>query len=163
MVTTIVLTILMCALLFMMVWAAVYLFPSRKLMRFFSQDIRRKTMRHKPPFAAAPLIGWMVMGICVAGFLAVLLYAGWDGIRMEYIFGQFFVRYLIILLGVKVFDLIFLDFFLITRTHFFQFYLPETRGCKGYRRFGYNARQQLIQTIAMPLLSLLFAFLCTLF
>ena len=66
-------------------------------------------MKHKPPFAAAPLIGWFVMGLCMIGFLAVLVYAGWDGVRLEYTFSQFFVRYLIILLGVKAFDIIFLD------------------------------------------------------
>ena len=28
--------------------------------------------------------------------------------------------------------------FLITKSHFFQHYLPETEGCAGYHRFGYN-------------------------
>ena len=43
---------------------------------------------------------------------------------------------------IKAFDIICLDYVLLTKTHFFQHYFPETEGCAGWQDFGYNRRQQ---------------------
>ena len=43
----------------------------------------------------------------------------------------------------KAFDIICLDWFLLTKSHFFQHYYPETEGCAGYRSFGFNRKEQL--------------------
>ena len=76
---------------------------------------------------------------------------------------SFLVRFLIILLGVKTFDIIGLDYILITKTHFFQHYFPETEGCAGYHNFGFNRKEQIRQIIIMPFAALLTAWICTLF
>ena len=54
---TLILTLSMCALLFLMIWAATYFYPWTGLLRFFPQDIEEKARQHKPPFPAAPVIG----------------------------------------------------------------------------------------------------------
>lgn len=102
------------------------------------------------------------MALCVLGFIGVIAYGGWDGTRNVFFFGQFLIRFLIILLGVKVFDIIVLDYILITKTQFFQYYIPETKGCAGYHSFGFNRKEQLKQIIAMPFAALLIAWICTL-
>ena len=161
MLMTILLTLLMCLLLFLMIWAATYFLPWKRLMDFFPKDIREKAKDHKPPFPAAPVIGWICMTLCVLGFLGVIVWGGWDGSRREYGFGQFLVRFLIILFGVKAFDIIALDYFLITKTQFFQHYLPETKACAGYHQFGYNRAEQFRQIITLPLAALLTAWICS--
>jgi hypothetical protein len=83
-------------------------------------DIEEKARQHKPPFPAAPTTGRVLMALCVLGFIGAIAYGGWDGIRNGFSFGQFLIRFLIILLGVKVFDIIVLDYILITKTQFFQ-------------------------------------------
>lgn len=161
--TTVILTLIMCALLFLMIWSATYFLPWKRLMDFFPEDIRERAKDHQPPFKTAPVFGWICMILCMFGFIGVIVYGGWDGVRRGYAFGQFLARFLIILFGVKAFDIIGLDFILITKTHFFQHYLPETEGCAGYHSFGYNRKEQLRQIILLPFAALLTAWVCSLF
>lgn len=163
MLTTVVLTLLMCALLFLMIWSAAYFLPWKRLMDFFPQDIRERAKDHQPPFQTAPVFGWACLLLCMLGMLGVIVYGGWDGVRRGYPFGQFLARFLIILFGVKAFDIIGLDFILITKTRFFQHYLPETAGCAGYHSFGYNRKEQLRQILTLPFAALLTAWICSLF
>ena len=58
-----------------------------------------------------------------------------------------FLRFFIIGAVIKAFDIIALDWFLLTKTHFFQHYFPETEGCAGWKDFGYNRRQQARQCV----------------
>ena len=62
---TLILTLSMCALLLLMIWAATYFYPWTGLLRFFPQDIEEKARQHKPPFPAAPVIGWIIMLLCI--------------------------------------------------------------------------------------------------
>ena len=54
MTATIILTLIMCALLFLMIWAAAYFYPWDRLLEFFPKDIEEKAKQHKPPYPAAP-------------------------------------------------------------------------------------------------------------
>lgn len=160
---TLILTLTMCALLFRMIWPATYFYPWTGLLRFFPKDIEEKARLHQPPFPAAPVIGWILMLLCALGFVGVIVYGGWDGVRKGFTFGQFLVRFLVILLGMKAFDIIVLDYILITKTQFFQHYIPETKGCAGYHSFGYNRKEQLWRIVTLPFAALLTAWVCTLF
>ena len=160
---TLILTLMMCALLFLMIWAATYFYPWEGLLRFFPKDIEEKARLHQPPFPAASVIGWIMMLLCALGFVGVIVYGGWDGVRKGFTFGQFLVRFLVILLGMKAFDIIVLDYILITKTQFFQHYIPETKGCAGYHSFGYNRKEQLWRIVTLPFAALLTAWICTLF
>ena len=125
---TLILTLTMCALLFLMIWSATYFYPWTGLLRFFPKDIEEKARLHQPPFPAAPVIGWILMLLCALGFVGVIVYGGWDGVRKGFTFGRFLVRFLVILLGMKAFDIIVLDYILITKTQFFQHFIPEDTG-----------------------------------
>ena len=160
---TLILTLLMCALLFLMIWSATYFYPWTGLLKFFPQDVAEKARQHRPPFPAGPAIGWLCMALCMLGFLGVIAYGAWDGVRNGFSFGQFLTRFLVILFGVKAFDIIGLDYFLITKTQFFQHYIPETKGCAGYHDFGYNRKEQLKQILTLPFAALLTAWVCSLF
>ena len=103
------------------------------------------------------------MALCMLGFVGVIAYGGWDGVQNGFSFRQFLIRFLAIFFGVKAFDIIGLDFILITKTQFFQHYIPETKGCAGYHNFGYNRKEQLKQILTLPLAALLTAWVCTLF
>ena len=160
---TLILTLTMCALLILMIWPVTYFYPWTGLLRFFPKDIEEKARLHQPPFPAAPVIGWILMLLCALGFVGVIIYGGWDGVRKGFTFGQFLVRFLVILLGMKAFDIIVLDYILITKTQFFQHYIPETKGCVGYHSFGYNRKEQLTRILTLPFAALLIAWVCTQF
>ena len=160
---TVILTLAMCALLFGIIWAAAYFYPWTGLLSFFPKDIEEKARLHKPPFPAAPVIGRILLSLCMLGFVGVIVYGGWDGVQKGFTFGQFLARFLVILFGVKAFDIVGLDYFLITKTQFFQHYIPETKGCAGYHDFGYNRKEQLKQILTLPFAALLTAWVCSLF
>ena len=108
-------------------------------------------------------IGRILLILCALGLVGVIIYGGWDGVQKGFTFGQFLVRFLVILFGMKAFDIIGLDCILITKTQFFQHYIPETKGCAGYHRFGYNRKEQLGQILTLPFAALLTAWVCSLF
>ena len=76
---TLILMLMMCVLLFLMIWAATYFYPWTGLLTFFPNDIEEKARQHKPPFPTAPVIGWVILVLCVLGFAGVIVYGGWDG------------------------------------------------------------------------------------
>ena len=118
MTVTIILTLIKCALLFLHDVGGNLFYPWERLLEFFPKDIEEKAKQHKPPFPTAPAIGWIIAALCMLGFIGVIVYGGWDGVQRGYTFGQFLVWFLVILFGVKAFDIIVLDYILITKTRF---------------------------------------------
>ena len=84
-----------------------------------------------------------------------------DGLRNGYTFWEFFLRFFIIGAVIKAFDIGALDYFLLTKTHFFQHYFPETEGCAGWQDFGYNRKQQKRQCVMIVAGSLITAWIFT--
>ena len=158
---------LICALilivsLFLMLWAAVALVQSKKLFTTAPKDIQAAAKEHEERFPGARAMGWFLLILCVLAYPGAFVYAGWDGVRRSYGFWQFFGRFLTMLYLVKAFDIICLDWLLLTKSHFFQHYYPETEGCAGYHQFGFNRKEQLTRIVLFPFVSLLLAWLCTL-
>ena len=52
-----------------------------------------------------------------------------------------------------------LEAFLYGNQHFY----PETEGCQGYRKFGFNLKEQIVRLIVYPFVVLAMAWVCTLF
>lgn len=149
---TILLTVTMMVLLFLMIWAATLFMPMRQLAEFFPEDVQsalkpRLDALDRQGMTGRRILGWVCLAVIPLAMLGVFVLAGIDGIRWGYGYGQHLLRFLIIGLGVKAFDIIGLDYVLLTKTQFFQHYFPETRGCAGWQQFGYNRKQQMRQTV----------------
>ena len=102
------------------------------------------------------------MIVCVTIYPIAFIYGAYDGLKNGYSFLQFFVRFLMMLWLMKAFDIIFIDYYILSKSHFFQHYFPETEGCAGYKQFGFNRKEQLGQIILFPFIALILAFICTL-
>ncbi|MBQ9687234.1 MAG: hypothetical protein IJV41_11945 [Oscillospiraceae bacterium] len=161
---TILLTVIMMALLFLMIWSATLTLPYKGLAKNFPKDVqeRLEPRLNSLPMSARRVVGWIALIAIGLLMIGVFVWGGLDGIRRGYGFGRLFLRFLVIGTGVKAFDIIGLDFFLLTKTHFFQHYFPETEGCAGWQDFGFNRRQQLAQIIMLPFFCLLTAWIFTL-
>ncbi|MCM1468519.1 MAG: hypothetical protein NC086_10255 [Alistipes sp.] len=160
---TLILSLILMVLFFILLWAAVALVQSKKLFGTAPKDIQAVVLEHEERFPGARLLGWALLIIDIAAFLSVFVYAGWDGIQSGFGFWQFMARFLIMLYLLKAFDIIFFDWFLLTKSHFFQHYYPETEGCAGYHQFGFNRKEQIAKIILFPFVALLLAWVCTLF
>ena len=159
---TLICSLVLMVALFLLIWVAVALVQSKKLFTTAPKDIQAAALEREERFPGARILGWTLLVILAAAFLGAFVYGGWDGIRRGYGFWQFFGRFLTMLYLLKAFDIICLDWFLLTKSHFFQHYYPETEGCAGYHQFGFNRKEQLTRIVLFPFLSLLLAWVCTL-
>ena len=160
---TLILSLILMAALFLMVFSAVALVQDRRLFTSAPKDIQEAITEHAERFPKARRLGWKLLVIAALAFPGVFFYGALDGIQNHYDIWMFFARFLTILYLLKAFDIIFLDFFLLTKSHFYQHYYPETEGCAGYRQFGFNRKQQIGKILLFPFVALLFAWICTLF
>ena len=163
MAVTLVLSMALMAALFLLIFVAVALVKDRRLFKTAPKDIQAAVLEHEEPFRGARIMGWILLVIIILIFPAAFLYGTWDGLRHGFTFWQFAGRFLAMLYLMKAFDIIFLDWFLLTKSRFYQHYYPETEGCAGYHQFGFNRREQLDRIIVYPFAALAAAWVCTLF
>ena len=163
MLVTLLLSLILMAALFLMIFAAVVLVQDRRFFKSAPKDIQEAILEHEEPFRGARTIGWLLLIVAVLMFPLSFVYGAWDGIRQGFDCWRFAGRFLVMLYLMKTFDIIFLDWFLLTKSHFYQHYYPETEGCAGYHSFGFNRKEQLANIIVYPFIALAAAWICTLF
>ncbi|MBQ8983793.1 MAG: hypothetical protein IJ079_09410 [Lachnospiraceae bacterium] len=162
MLVTILLMMILWILFFLMEWAAAAFYPHSIIIEFFPDDVKEKAKDHKPPFHMAPIIGWALEILIITGMIGAFIYGGWDGIQRNYTYIRFLVRFLIMIYGMKAFDILFFDYFILTKTRFFQHFYPETDGCAGWKQFGYNRKEQIKQLIIALPVAAVTAWICDL-
>ena len=164
MIVTVVLSLIGCIAFFLLILGVTVTLPSPGLISFFPEDVqeRLRPRVENQPMTFKRFMGWVILiAFCIL-YIGLFVYGASDGIKNGYLFWQFLLRFLMIGVSVKVFDIVFFDYFILTRTRFFQHFFPETEGCKGWKDFGFNRKQQTRQCVAIVVLSLIEAFICTL-
>ena len=136
--------------------------------RLFSSAPREARALLKPRkeelFHGARTMGWVMMIISVLMILGVGVISICDGLRSDYTFLQFFLRFVLIFTIYKAYDMVFFDWFLLCRFRFFQHYYPETAPALKDRRYGFNLKSQLLKLlIIFPAASAIAAWICTRF
>ena len=153
-----------CVLLFLGIWGVTVTMPTALLAKNFPEDVqeRLRPRLERLPMSPKRVLGWIILALFVAGYLALFVIGGIDGLKHGFSFEQFFLRFFAIGAVIKAFDILALDWFLLTKTHFFQHYFPETEGCAGWQDFGYNRKQQMRQCVMIVLGSAVMAWVFTL-
>ena len=165
MLLTIFLAIVFCAAITLLLTAAVAYVQDN---RFFSSAPKEALEVLKPRteelFYGARTMGWVLMILSILVIAGAFVIAVWDGVRSGYSFAQFFLRFVLILTIYKVYDMVFFDWFLLCRFHFFQHYYPEVESVYTGRTYGYNIKSQLLKLfVVFPAASALAAWICTKF
>lgn len=163
MLLTLLLSLIFIIAVFVALYAIVALIQNRKLMTTAPKDIQAAAKDHPERFPGAHALGWLIGIICLLLMIDVFVYGGYDGVKNGFSFWQFFVRFIVILYLWKAFDIICLDWLLLTKSHFFQHFYPETEGCAGYHQFGFNRKGQIIRIIVFPFAAAVLAGICMLF
>lgn len=163
MILTLILSITGCILLFLCIWGVTVTLPTGRLVKNFPVDVQESL---RPRIASLPMspkriLGWIILILFLAGYIGLFIIGGMDGKKQDFTFLQFFVRFFTISAVIKAFDIICLDYFLLTKTRFFQHFFPETEGCAGWKDFGYNRKQQTRQCILILIGSLITAWIFT--
>ncbi len=164
MILTIFLSIIFCAAMTLMMFSAIAFIQNTKFFSSAPKEARDVLIpREKELFYGARAIGWVLMTFSFLMILGVGFISIWDGFRNSYSFLQFFVRFVFIFSAYKIYDMIYFDFFLLMKYHFFQYYFPEVEEAYKNRKYGYNIKSQLLKLlIIFPAASALAAWICSL-
>ena len=151
---TLLLTLCNIILLCLMILAATVFMPYRGLAKNFPEDVQEVLKPRLDQIDRLPktprIFGSILIIIMCLLFIGVFIMGGIDGIRNDYTYDQFLLRFLIIAFGT--------NYLLLTKTNFFPHFFPETKGCAGWQKFGYNRKQHLKQSIIMLICCLVMAF-----
>lgn len=134
--------------------------------RFFSSAPKENLAAipdKKERFRGAHIIGWLIEGIAVQMFIGAAVLAAWDGVRIGFGFWNFFVRFLVMLYCMEIYDILFFDWFLLCRSNFFPHFYPEVKGIVGPHMFGYNKKAHVWHFLLYIPLCAAMAGICTLF
>lgn len=163
MLLTAILSLVLMISLFLLILAIVAFVQDKRWFTSAPLDIQRAIGEHPERFRGARFIGYILAVLAIVLFIGAFVYGAYDGIVQGWTFTSFLLRFVIMSFSLKLFDIIFLDWFLLTKSHFYQHYFPETEGCEGYHSFGFNRWSQLLSFPLYLILSAAIAFVCTLF
>ena len=149
---------------FLLLYAGVALIQDK---RFFSSAPKENlaAIPDKKPerFRGAHLLGWCLGVLAILMMLGAFVLGAWNGIRNGFGFTALFVRFLIMLYLMELYDIAFFDWVLLCHSNFFPHFYPELKGIVGPQQFGYNKKSHLLHFIIYLPLSAALAWICTLF
>ncbi len=164
MLLTVFLSIVFCAAITLMLLSAVAFIQDKKLFSSApkeAQEVLRE--RDNELFYGARTIGWTLMVFSVLMIMGVGAVSIWDGFRSGFTFRQFFIRFVTIFTIYKIYDMVCFDYFLLMKSHFFQYYYPEVESVYPLKKYGYNIKSQLLKLLVIfPAVSALAAWICSL-
>ncbi|MBQ8133645.1 MAG: hypothetical protein IJ192_04470 [Clostridia bacterium] len=163
MITTFILSIIMMAGLFLLLWSAVALIQDKKFFTSAPKEAQAVIQPKEERFPGAHVLGYALGIFAILLMGGAVIYGCWDGIRNDYSFWQFFVRFLIMLWGLKLFDILFFDYYLLCRSNFFSHYYPEVADLYGPHLFGYNRKSHLLTGSLSLVAAAALALICGLF
>ncbi len=165
MLLTIFLAIVFCAAISIMLLSAVAFIQDKKFFSSAPKEAQDAVQpRQEELFYGARTIGWTLMIFSLLMILGVGVVSIWDGIRSNFTFFQFFLRFILIFTIYKLYDMICFDYFLLMKFKFFQHYYPELETVYANRKYGYNIKSQLLKLLFIfPAASALAAWICTQF
>ena len=164
MLLTIFLAIVFCGAITLLLISAVAFVQDKRLFSSAPKEAQEVLKpRNEELFDGARAMGYVLMILSVLMILGVGVISVWDGFRSGFSFTRFFLRFILIFTIYKVYDMVFFDWFLLCKFHFFQYYYPEVESVYNGRKYGYNLKSQLLKLfIIFPAVSALAAWLCIL-
>ena len=134
--------------------------------RFFSSAPKENLAAipdRKERFRGAHALGWGIEGIAILLFIGAAVLGVWDGVQKDFGFLRFFARFLFMLYGMEIYDILFFDWVLLCHSGFFPHFYPELKGIVGPHMFGYNWRTHLLHFLLYIPACAAAAWLCTFF
>lgn len=160
---TLFLAVVFCASIALMLLSAVAFIQDQKFFSSAPKEIQEVIRpRTEELFPGARAIGWTLFVFSLLMVAGVVVISIWDGLRNNFSFGQFFLRFIIITTVYKLLDMSLIDNFLLLKFGFFQYYYPETGQVMKNRKYGFNIRSQLLKLLVIfPAVSALAAWICS--
>ena len=134
-------------LLCLMILTAIFFMPYRGLVKNFPQDVQEALKPRLDRIDRQPkaprIVGGILLILLCGLFTGLFLLGGIDGMHHDFTFLQFLLRFLVIAFGVKAFDILALDYFLLTKTNFFPHFFRPLVVCTQLGIFIFQFGQQI--------------------
>lgn len=166
MIATLLLSLQMMAGLFLLLLGGVGFIQDKRFFSSAPAQTQAVVPASKPErFPGQHTVGWVMVLLAFALMGGALVLGGWDGIRNGFGFWQFALRFFVMLMLLKAFDVLFFDWYLLCNAglNFFPHFYPETKTVLGRCLFGYNRKTHLTHILLFPVASAALAWICTLF
>ena len=160
MLLTIFLAIVFCVAITIMMFAAVAFIQDKKFFSSAPKEIVDAVPDRKERFKGAHTVGWVIIVVAFLTFAGAFVLGGWDGVKNDFGFLGFFIRFIVMLYGMELFDIGFFDWKLLCHSNFFPRYYPEVKDIVGPHFFGYNWKTHLMHFIIYIPASAMAAFIC---
>ncbi|MCD7724232.1 MAG: hypothetical protein LUI12_01540 [Clostridiales bacterium] len=145
---------------FFMLYGAVGFIQDKRLFSSAPKENLAVIPDRKERFKGAHIIGWVIVAIAVLLFIGAFALGIWDGARNNFGSFQYFPRFLVMLYGMEIYDILFFDWYLLCHSNFFPHFYPETKGIVGPQMFGYNKKAHIVHFIVYILACALLALGC---
>ena len=151
--------------LFLLLWAGVGFIQNKKFFSSCPKEVFDVIKPKKKRFRGQNLVGWVLAIIAILFMGSPIVIGAGDGIQNNFTFIQFFIRFLMMLLLLKAFDIVFFDWILLCNRgfSFFEHYYPEVVDKLSPKLFGFNKKEHIIHVLLIIIVSLVIAWICTLF
>ena len=161
MIITIIATIMIMVAYFLLLYGAVGFIQDKKFFSSAPKENLAAIPDRKERFHGAHMIGWLIIVIAIIVFIGALVLGAWDGVRNDFGFLKFFVRFLVMLYVMELYDIAFFDWVLLCHSNFFPHFYPELKGVVGPHMFGYNKKTHMIHFVIYIPICAVIAWICT--
>ena len=164
MMITLLLSLMLMAGLFLILLSGVGFIQDTKFFGSAPKEVRDVIKTRKERFRGAHAVGWIMAVLSVLLMIGAFIIGAWNGIYNDFGFWQYFIRFIVMILLLKVFDVLFFDWVLLCNAgfNFFPLFYPETKEVLGRYLFGYNWKTHLSHVIGSFPVSAVLAWVCTL-
>ncbi len=145
---------------FLMLYGTVGFIQDKRLFSSAPKENLAVIPDKKERFKGAHIIGWVIVVFAVLLFIGAFALGIWDGMRNDFGPLKYFARFLTMLYGMEIYDILFFDWYLLCRSNFFPHFYPETKGIVGPQMFGYNKKAHIIHFIVYIPACALLALVC---
>ena len=105
---TILLAVIMMIGLFLLLWAGVGFIQNKKFFSSCPKEVFDVIESKEKRFRGQSLVGWILAIIAILFMGSSIIVGAVDGVQNNFTYIQFFIRFLMILLLLKAFDIVFL-------------------------------------------------------
>lgn len=159
MITTLAVLAYVCALSLFFVLVIPPLAPTKLFMSFLPRDIREAAKDHPDPPRERRILGYLLTAVVAVAYVGGIVLIGADALRRGCGYWRIFGRYLLFMVGYKVFDILVQDQYVVVRKKYFVRFFPETKDCKSWDDRSFNKSNQMKRLIAFPFVCALMAWI----
>ncbi|MCR4660904.1 MAG: hypothetical protein K5765_02750 [Clostridia bacterium] len=156
---TIALSIMMMVGFFLMLWGAVGFIQNKKFFSSAPKEVQAAVKPKEERFKGQHVVGYCMLIFSFVLMIGAVVLGFYDGIVRGFGYWVFFARFVVMLVALKVFDILFFDFFLLCHSNFFSYYYPEVKPILDPHLFGYNKWTHIVHIVVFIAVSFLLAYI----